>query len=239
MRMKTNPLMQTRERSYRYGIVVAGGKGLRMGGGLPKQFLSLGGKPILLHTLERMQQHCDELILVLPLEQQSLWQELCRRYQCSTSHRVCTGGASRFASVRNGLRLVEREDSLVAIHDGVRPLVSGEVIELCFAEAEHSGAALPYLPMVDSLRRLQGESSEAVDRSQYVSVQTPQTFRSGLILSAYSVEEVESFTDDASVFEAYHALPISLVRGNEENIKITTPRDMILAEGLLALRAQG
>lgn len=223
------------ESIYRYGIVLAGGKGLRMGKSLPKQFIELSGKPILMHTLERLGEHCDELILVLSVEQHAYWSELCTQHAFSLPHQVCDGGATRFGSVQRGLSLVDRPNSLVAIHDGVRPFISSEVIEASFALAERVGSAVPYRPMIESLRELTAEASIAVERSRYVSVQTPQVFRSEEICHAYAVEEAPHFTDDASVYEAYHRKPIALLEGNDENIKITTPKDLVLAQYLISL----
>lgn len=222
-------------RVYRYGIVLAGGKGLRMGEPLPKQFIELEGKPILMHTLERLGAHCDELILVLSADQQVYWAELCTKHNFTLSHRICDGGVTRFGSVQRGLEMIHELNSLVAIHDGVRPFVSDEVIEASFALAERVGSAIPYRPMVESIRELTKDASVSVERSRYVSVQTPQTFRSELICRAYTVSEESHFTDDASVYESYYHRPISLLEGNDENIKITTPKDLALAQYLLSL----
>lgn len=221
------------EQIYRYGIILAGGKGLRMGEPLPKQFIELSGKPILMYTLERLAGHCDELILVLSREHQPYWTELCQQHSFTLPHQVCDGGATRFASVKSGLSLVARLDSLVAIHDGVRPFVSSEVIEACFSLAQRVGSAVPYLPMIESLRELTEQASVAVERSRYVCVQTPQIFRTEEICCAYAVGEAPHFTDDASVYEAYYQRPIALVEGNDTNIKITTPKDLALAQYLL------
>ncbi len=218
----------------RYAIIVAGGKGLRMGLDTPKQFLEVAGRPVLAHTLACFHRFDPEmdLILVLPAEQQAYWQELCQRYGIDIPHRIATGGETRFHSVRNGLTLVD-EDGLVAIHDGVRPLVAPEVIAKCFRTAEEKGGAIPTLPSTDSLRQFRPDgSSHAVNRAEFVTVQTPQTFRVDKIKRAYQQPYLDSFTDDASVYEAAGYAP-SLVEGNRENLKITLPADLLLAEILL------
>lgn len=227
---------------HKYVLIVAGGKGLRMGGDLPKQFIPLEGKPILMHTLEAFHRWDDsaELVLVLPEDHQPYWNMLCREIGCKAPHRIANGGETRFHSVRNGLQFLSdeiknasegNEKVLIAIHDGVRPFVSPEVIEACFEEAGKSGAAIPVLPMIDSLRETEGNSSHPVDRSHYVAVQTPQVFCSGLLLKAYGQDFSPLFTDDASVVEAMGE-PVSLVEGNRENIKITTPFDLLIAQAV-------
>lgn len=227
----------------KYVLIVAGGKGLRMGGDLPKQFIPLEGKPVLMHTLETFHRwdSSAELVLVLPEDHQSYWNMLCREIGCNVPHRIANGGETRFHSVRNGLEFLSKEirnvsekneKALIAVHDGVRPFVSSEVISTCFEEAEKSGAVIPVLPMIDSLRETDGKVSHPVDRSRYFAVQTPQVFCSGLLLKAYGQEFSSLFTDDASVVEAMGEA-ICLVSGNRENIKITTPFDLIIAESLL------
>lgn len=225
-------------------IIVAGGKGLRMGSDLPKQFMLLGGRPVLMWTLERFES-CDERVLVLPLEHQAYWRQLCQHYAFSLEHTVATGGATRYHSVLSGLHHLETlgagRDDLVAVHDGVRPLASREVIAACYQTAARHGSALPYRPMTDSLRQKlpkpQG-GSRSVDRSQFVAVQTPQTFVFGPLLEAYTRGYQETFTDDASVWEAAGLGSPHLVLGNEENIKLTTPIDLHLAELYLSTTAE-
>ena len=216
-------------------VIVAGGKGLRMGKELPKQFLPIGGRPVLMRTLEAFHR-CDAaigLVLVLPEAHLSLWQELCRQYSFVLPHRVVTGGATRFHSVYNGLQAVPAGVSLIAVHDGVRPFVSPRLITDLFAAAARYGAAVPAVPVVDSLRRVDAEGgSVAVPRSAYRSVQTPQVFRSDLLLRAYASPYQDDFTDDASVVEAA-GQAVALVDGDVDNIKITTPRDLAVAEILL------
>lgn len=227
----------------RYVLIVAGGKGLRMGGDLPKQFIPLGGKPVLMHTLETFHRWdaSAELVLVLPEDHQPYWNMLCREIGCKVPHRIANGGDTRFHSVRNGLEFLSEEienaserdkKAFIAIHDGVRPFVSAQVIGACFEAAEESGTAIPVLPMIDSLRETDGKGSHPVDRSRYFAVQTPQVFRSDLLLKAYRQEFSALFTDDASVVEAMGE-SIELVAGNRENIKITTPFDLLIAESLL------
>lgn len=213
----------------KFVIIVAGGSGLRMGTDLPKQFLELCGKPVLMHTIQRFYDfdpHC-ELILVLPLLQQEYWSQLCLDHSFTPPHRVATGGETRFHSVQNGLRLIQGE-GIVFIHDGVRPLVSLETLGRCFETARELGNALPVLPVHESLRLLEGDQNRAVDRSKYLIVQTPQTFHSAQILQAFSQPYNHAFTDDATVAEKA-GFPIHLVEGNRENIKITTPTDLIIA----------
>lgn len=217
----------------RYAIIVAGGRGLRMGGELPKQFLPLSGKPVLMRTLELFEGEVNRIILVLPEDHIPFWQELCQRYHFTLPHTVALGGETRFHSVRSGLSHLPQE-GLVAVHDGVRPLVSSALIRRSFEEAEQSGAALPACPVTDSLRLRQDEGkSEAVDRSRYVAVQTPQTFDLGRLQRAYEQAYSPLFTDDASVYEAASLGSITLIDGEETNIKLTTPRDLLLAELLL------
>ena len=218
----------------RYAIIVAGGKGLRMGGDLPKQFIPIEGRPVLMRTLDTFHA-CDEsiqIILVLPRDHQDYWHELCAQYQFAVPHRIADGGATRFHSVQNGLALVDASEALVAVHDGVRPFVSHEVISRCYAEAEAHGAVVPVIPVVETVRRLTGEGSVTVDRNAYRLVQTPQTFRATLLRRAYEQPYTDAFTDDASVVEALGEA-VTLVDGNRENIKLTTPFDLIVAKALV------
>lgn len=224
----------------RYVIIVAGGKGLRMGSDLPKQFIPVGGKPILMHTVEKFAQWDPRarLLLVLPAEHQDYWRMLCREIGCRAAHCIVTGGETRFHSVRNALDVVKQDtnlgdDDLIAVHDGVRPFVSEKVITDCFHVAAESGAVVAALPMVDSLREVQPDgTSQALDRSRYFAVHTPQVFRARLLLRAYEAPYSSLFTDDASVVEAL-GKHIALVLSNRENIKITTPLDLAIARELL------
>ena len=211
-------------------IIVAGGKGLRMGGDIPKQFLPVCGKPVLMRTLEAFHAYdaSMHLILVLPVSQQTYWKQLCEEYQFDLVHEIADGGETRFHSVKNGLALV-KEEGLVGVHDGVRPFVSQEVIARCYEEALSLKAVIPVIGVVETVRHLTEDGSETVPRDQYKLVQTPQVFDSVLLNRAYQQPYTELFTDDASVVEALGE-EVHLVEGNRENIKLTTPFDLKLAE---------
>lgn len=219
----------------RYVIIVAGGKGLRMGGEMPKQFMPLANRPVLMRTLEAFHA-CDpsiRLILVLPAEHQEYWKCLCSQYRFTLPHTLVNGGETRFHSVRNGLELVPAQDTLVGVHDGVRPFVSEQVITRCFSLAAEKHAVVPVIDMVDTVRHITGpETSETVARDSYKLVQTPQVFEAGLLKRAYAKPYSSLFTDDASVVEAL-GHPVFLTEGNRENIKLTTPFDLKVAEALL------
>jgi 2-C-methyl-D-erythritol 4-phosphate cytidylyltransferase len=201
----------------------------------PKQFIPIGGRPILMRTLEAFHRWdaAASLIVVLPPEYRMYWSELCKSFACKIPHRVVPGGDTRFQSVRNGLKFVDGP-GLVGVHDGVRPFVSSEVIEACFAQAARYGAAVPVLPVTDSLRELVpgGWKSRQADRSRFVTAQTPQVFWSKLLCDAYRQPYRREFTDDASVVEAM-GVYVHTVEGNRENLKITSPSDLSLAEALL------
>lgn len=218
----------------KYAIIVAGGKGLRMGGELPKQFIPVEGRPVLMRTLDAFYacENSIQIILVLPRDHQPYWQELCREYQFAVPHRIADGGVTRFHSVQNGLALVDEADALVAVHDGVRPFVSYEVIERCYQEAALHGAVVPVIPVVETVRHLLPEGSETVNRDAYRLVQTPQTFSVSLLRRAYEQPFCDAFTDDASVVEALGHV-VHLVEGNRENIKLTTPFDLVVAQALV------
>lgn len=222
----------------RYVVVVAGGKGLRMGGSIPKQFVPVKGRPVLMRTLEAFRRACPdmELIVVLPADQQAYWRQLCADKGFTLSHHIATGGETRFHSVRNGLALIPDEEGVVGVHDGVRPFVSAAVIERCYAEAEAGKAVVPVLPVVETVRRLSANgASETVPRDNYRLVQTPQVFPVALLKRAYRQPFTPFFTDDASVVEALGE-QVALVEGNRENIKLTTPFDLQVAEVLAADR---
>jgi 2-C-methyl-D-erythritol 4-phosphate cytidylyltransferase len=214
-------------------IIVAGGKGVRMGGGLPKQFVPLQGQPLLMHTLNVFHQWdaAAEILLVIPEGQVSYWTMLCKELNCTIPHRIVYGGETRFHSVRNGLSETEG-DGIIAVHDGVRPFVSPDVISSCFTAAEAFGAAIPVVPVIESVREINGGDSRPFDRNRLCVVQTPQVFRASLLRRAYEQPYDERFTDDASLVEAA-GQAIRLVDGNRENIKITTPVDLKCAEFLL------
>ena len=218
-----------------YALIVAGGSGSRMNADVPKQFLLLNDKPVLMHTIERFHEYDNaiEIIVVLPEAQFPLWENLCHEYKC-IRHQLVAGGSVRFESVKNGLSRIQG-DGIVAIHDGVRPLVSFETIGRCFEVARLKGNAIPVMPVIESLRMIDGENSKAVDRSSFVTIQTPQVFSVSEIKAAYNQPFSEVFTDDASVLEAAGSA-INLVQGNIENIKITHPADLIFAGMLIKNR---
>ena len=249
----------------RYAIIVAGGKGLRMGGEVPKQFLPIGNaKPVLMHTLMTFNRFDKELslIVVLPQEQVETWRTLCSQHGFDVSHTIAIGGETRFHSVRNGLAMIPDEgDAVVGVHDGVRPFVSQEVLARCYALAEEKGAVIPVIPVVETIRQLVNESqalpslcdshssleeeligtvngkqkspslqsSVTVPRDDYRLVQTPQVFEVSLLKRAYQQPYTDAFTDDASVVEAM-GYQVWLTEGNRENIKLTTPFDLKVAE---------
>ena len=205
---------------------------------LPKQFLLMGGKPVLMHTVERFHSFdCTmEIILVLPAEHHGLWRQLCDVHSFDLPHNVVAGGEERFHSVKAGLECITA-DSLVAIHDGVRPLVSHDTILRCFADAEEFGCAVPFIEPADSVRLLAGDDSKPVPRAEVRLIQTPQVFRGSVIKNAYNRDFDPSFTDDATVAEA-SGVKIHLTHGNRENIKITTPADLAVAETLAGILRQ-
>lgn len=219
-----------------YVVIVAGGKGLRMEADVPKQFLLLGGKPVLMRTIERFHAFDAQLqiILVLPPNQQGYWHELCLAHHFKLPYLLADGGATRFESVRNGLALIPNDaQGVVAVHDGVRPMVSVKVIERCFAMACKAQAVIPVTPVVETLRQIMPDGvSQTVNRDAYRLVQTPQTFDLQLLKQAYQQPYSTAFTDDASVVEAL-GMQITMVEGNKENIKITTPFDLDVCERLL------
>lgn len=220
----------------RYAILVAGGKGLRMGGDVPKQFLPLQGKPVLMHTIDVFRRTYPDIriILVLPREQQDCWARLCAEHAYDAPVAVADGGDTRFQSVKNGLTLIPDDaKGIVGVHDGVRPFVAPETICRCYEEAARTGAAVPVVSVVETMRHLLPDGgSETVDRNAYCLVQTPQTFDVQILKQAYLQPYVPFFTDDASVVETF-GHPVRLVEGNRENIKLTSPADLKLAKGLL------
>ncbi|MDR3366500.1 MAG: 2-C-methyl-D-erythritol 4-phosphate cytidylyltransferase, partial [Prevotellaceae bacterium] len=206
----------------------------RFGGAEPKQFLLLNGKPILVHAMERFFA-CDSairMVLALPEEAMERWRSTAQRYAAAIPHTLAAGGATRFHSVRNALKTISG-DGLVAVHDGVRPLVSRATIAACFEAAERTGAAVPVTPLADSIRQLKpGGASAAVKREDFCAVQTPQAFRLSVLRKAYEQDFCDDFTDDAAVVERA-GYTVTLVAGNPENIKITKPMDLALAREIL------
>lgn len=213
-------------------LIVAGGKGLRMESDLPKQFLPIGGKPVLMYTIEAFHRfdRTMKIILALPKEQQTYWQELCAKHSFVIEHTVVDGGETRFHSVKNGLVCVD--SGLVGVHDGVRPFVSPEVIKRCYELAAIKKAVVPVIDMVETVRHITATGSETVNRNDYKLVQTPQVFDAELLKQAYAQEYTPFFTDDASVVEAM-GVSVCLAEGNRENIKITTPFDLKISSVLV------
>lgn len=218
-----------------YIIIVAGGKGLRMGSDIPKQFLPIGGKPVLMRTLERFRQYSPtlQIILVLPTAQQDYWLRLCKEYDFQVEYQLADGGETRFHSVQNGLaKIPDNAEGVVGVHDGVRPFPSIDVIRNCYETARTAKAVIPVIPIVETVRHLQGENSVTVPRNDFRLVQTPQCFDIQLLKAANKQSYCDNFTDDASVVEAF-GFSITLAEGNRENIKITTPYDLKIAEVLV------
>lgn len=225
----------TENNNKRYAIIVAGGSGKRFGSEMPKQFLPLDGKAVLMRTIEKFDQAGASIVVVLPAEHQQMWIDMCKDTNFAVTHTIATGGKTRFESVKNGIAAIENlaDDDLVAVHDGVRPLASVELINRCYDNAQEAGSAIPVVNPSDSIRQVMDDgTSRQLLRSSLRAVQTPQTFRAELFKGAYDVEESPLFTDDASVVEsAGHQ--VTLVDGEMTNIKITTPIDMIIASELI------
>lgn len=217
----------------KYIIIVAGGSGTRMNSNVPKQFLLLSGKPLLMHTITKFHQTFSDINIIVVIANQLVneWKQLCEKYNFNISHQLTDGGETRFHSVKNGLKLIP-ENALVGIHDAARPLVSKETIVRAFDVAEKLGNAIPCIAIAESIREKSDDENKTVDRSKFVIIQTPQCFHSSLIKKAFIQDYNSSFTDDASVLEAIGE-KINLVEGNKENIKITTPQDLIVAEVLI------
>jgi 2-C-methyl-D-erythritol 4-phosphate cytidylyltransferase len=220
----------------KYAIIVAGGSGTRMGGSLPKQFMLLRDKPVLYYTLSTFIESYNDLqvILVLPMEYTDMGQEIIDAFFDKERIRITAGGDTRFQSVKNGLALVE-EESVVFVHDGVRCLLTKDLIHRCYQQAVETGTAIPAIPSKDSIRLITEEGNAAFDRNKVMLIQTPQTFHSKIIVPAFQIDYKDKFTDEATVAEAY-GIKVSLVEGEETNIKITRPVDLLLAEQILAER---
>ena len=213
-------------------IITAGGIGKRMGSAIPKQFLPINGKPILLHTIEKFYEFnpAIQIVLTLPEDWKSYWLNQLAELNVNIPHQIVSGGTERYDSIKNALMCCSGD--YIAVHDGVRPLINHQTLERCFAALEIYNCVIPIVPVKESLRKLDGENSIAVPRKDFVLVQTPQCFRRSELIRAYDQPFQPYFTDDASLAEAC-GYPIHLVEGNEENIKITTGTDLILAEHLL------
>jgi 2-C-methyl-D-erythritol 4-phosphate cytidylyltransferase len=221
-----------------HAILVAGGSGTRMQRPQPKQFLAIGGQPILMHTIRRFHEYNPDmqLVVVLPPDQIAIWQALCLTHVFELSHEVVAGGASRFVSVKNGLAAITAPDGVVAVHDGVRPFVPVSVIAEAFAVAAAGGNAVVAVPLKESIRQLFKTKNKAMDRTRYQLIQTPQCFRLPVLRKAYLLPEEPIFTDDAAVVERF-GQKINLVAGSYQNIKITTPEDLLWAEAFLKIKA--
>jgi len=216
-----------------YVVIVAGGSGKRMGAEIPKQFLELAGRPVLMHTIERFKTFNEgiEIITVLPENQLRFWIDIQKKHSFNILHTLVKGGSNRFYSVRSGLKFVN-EPGLVAIHDGVRPFVSIDTIKRCFETAEKLGNAIPSVSPTESLRIVTDTGSVPVNRFSVKQIQTPQVFNAALIKAAYRQEYSPDFTDDATVLEKIGE-KINIIEGNRENIKITNPEDLLISKALL------
>ena len=218
----------------RYAVIVAGGKGLRMGSDIPKQFLILNGLPVIMHTIQKFAAFENlQIILVLPASQFDYWKDLVLQYQFNIPIQLVEGGDSRFQSVKNGLDVITDNNSLVAIHDGVRPMIGHDFIELSYIQAAKNGNAILAIKPKDSIRKQELLENHAVNRNNYYLIQTPQTFKTELIKEAYSKAEDDNFTDDASVLEGVLKHKIFMIQGDENNIKITSPVDLKIASVLI------
>ncbi|HQW43834.1 MAG TPA: 2-C-methyl-D-erythritol 4-phosphate cytidylyltransferase [Chitinophagaceae bacterium] len=217
----------------KYAIIVAGGTGTRMGRSLPKQFILLKDKPVLYYTLKTfLESYTDlQIILVLPVEFTDMGQEIIDAYFDKERIKITAGGDTRFQSVKNGLALVD-EEAIIFVHDGVRCLLSKELIHRCYAQAVETGTAIPAIISKDSIRLLTEEGNKAYDRNKVMLIQTPQTFHSKILLPAFQIDYKDKFTDEATVVEAY-GMKVSLVEGEENNIKITRPVDLLIAESII------
>ena len=221
----------------KYAVVVAGGRGLRMGSAVPKQFLPLLGKPLLCYAIQAFAATIKgvEIILVLPTDQLNSAKTVLKSYLGNIHVTTVAGGATRYESVQNGLKKVS-DDGVVFIHDGVRPLLSPDLIQRCYHQAIEKGSAIPVVPVTESIRILENGNSKSINREQLRIIQTPQTFLTNIILPAFAQAFDPSFTDEANVVEAF-GTPVHLIDGAMENIKVTTPEDMLIAETLLKASA--
>jgi 2-C-methyl-D-erythritol 4-phosphate cytidylyltransferase len=220
----------------KYAIIVAGGIGSRMESETPKQFLLLNGKPVLFYAIDIFLKTFDgcKIILVLPEEHIATGQEIIDAFFDYNKIKIVVGGRTRFHSVQNGLNMVTDEDSIVFVHDAVRPMITSTLIMKCYASALENGTAIPTIPLKDSIRQLNENGNDAVDRASFVLVQTPQAFHAKILLPAFKIDYKDKFTDEASVVEAF-GLTVALVEGEEQNIKITKPTDLILIEAIMKM----
>lgn len=222
-----------------YALIVAGGRGTRMNSATPKQFMLLDGMPVLMHTIQAFYTYSRQvsIVLVLPASEIEIWKGLVQQYQFTLKHSIVAGGDSRFQSVKNGLDSIHSNEGLVAIHDGVRPLVDSNTIGASFNLAALHKCAIAAVRLKESIRKTDQDTTKAMDRSDFRLVQTPQTFDLEMIKEAYKIKEEASLTDDASVAEKA-GFKISLFEGSYDNIKITTPEDMVIAEALMKRKNQ-
>ncbi|MFC0771654.1 2-C-methyl-D-erythritol 4-phosphate cytidylyltransferase [Terrimonas alba] len=222
----------------KYAIIVAGGSGTRMGEKLPKQFILLKDKPVLYYTIKTFLESYEDLqvVLVLPVDYMDMGREIIDAYFDKDRIRITAGGDTRFQSVKNGLKLVEQE-SIIFVHDGVRCLLTEKLIHSCYEKAVETGSAIPAIASKDSVRILTNEGNDAIDRNKVMMIQTPQTFHSKILLPAYQIDYKDKFTDEATVVEAF-GLKVSLVEGEETNIKMTRPLDLMIAERIIESRGR-
>jgi 2-C-methyl-D-erythritol 4-phosphate cytidylyltransferase len=219
----------------KYVLIIAGGLGKRMNSSIPKQFIPIAGKPVLMHTIAKFKDYDPKIniLVIIPRVHIRLWKDLCQEFGFAIEHQIISGGKERFYSVKNGLKQVPK-DSLVLIHDGVRPLVSNETIERVVNTSIEKGNAIPFMDITQSVRKLSKGKSRAINRKDFKVIQTPQGFHSDFIKDAYSKRYRKSFTDDASVLEA-SGYEINLVKGNNKNMKITSSIDIHIVECLMKL----
>jgi len=217
----------------KYAVIVAGGTGSRMNSNIPKQFLLINNKPLLFYTIDVFLKTYDDMqvILVLPENHVSQGQKVIDAYFDNSRITICEGGKTRFHSVQKGLSLIN-EKSIIFVHDGVRCLLTKDLVERCYIEAKKSGSAIPVITSKDSVRLLTSEGHVALDRDTVKLVQTPQTFHSKILLTAFKIDHKDKFTDEATVVEAF-GIKVNLIEGEENNIKITTPGDMFIAEQII------
>lgn len=220
----------------KYAVVVAGGSGKRMNSSIPKQFLEINGLPILMHTIYAFHNYDSNIDIVLVLAESDMdyWAKLCKKHNFQVPHKLQMGGETRFQSVKAGLSLINTS-GVVAIHDGVRPLITPDILQRSYEAGYKNGSAITSVEMKESIRMVTPTKSKALDRKEYRTIQTPQVFKCRLIKDAYLIEENETLTDDASVAEKAGYI-IHLIEGSYENLKITTPEDIVLAEAILNQR---
>jgi 2-C-methyl-D-erythritol 4-phosphate cytidylyltransferase len=217
----------------KFAIITAAGTGERMQSSLPKQFLILSGKPVLIHTIKKFEGIVDEIMVTLPENYIDYWKKLCAEYDFHIPHTMVIGAGTRFESIKNALEKIKGEEALIAVHDGVRPMLSESLIKNIFAAAEKNGNAVPFIPLSESIRSLDGDKNVYADRKKFISIQTPQCFRWSSLRKAYSQKFSEIFTDDATAVESATGEKIFLVEGEKENIKITTGTDLDYCESVV------